>query len=74
MHIIAGMGIDDGHTDFMMFYTDMGIPPNCVLTPKNNASEIRAAFMTFSQSAVRASQTAHGGGGFSSSVAGGFGG
>lgn len=72
MHIIAGMGIDDGYTPFKKVFGDMGIPANWILTPGNSPSEIRKAFAFASQSAVRASQAA-GGGGFSQVAAGGFG-
>jgi len=58
MHIVAGMGISDGSTDFRQVFRDMGIPDEWILTPGNTDKEIRAAFRLFSQSAVRASQTA----------------
>jgi|SRR5579872_2162322 len=48
----------------------MGILPRFILTPGNNAKELRAAFQVFSQSAVRASQNA---GSFSQVALGGFG-
>jgi hypothetical protein len=58
-HIIAAMGIDDGgSTDFRQVFKDMGIRDEWVLVPGNNPKEIREAFRMFSQSAVRASQTA----------------
>ena len=70
-HIIGAMGIDDGTTDFMhIFHEIMGIPEEWVLTPANTASEIRRAFNLFSQSAVRASQSAAS---FSQTASGGFG-
>jgi hypothetical protein len=69
-HIIAGMGIDDGYTDFRQVFSDMGIRDEWILTPGNSASEIRRAFQVVSQSAVRASQTA---GSFSQVALGGFG-
>jgi hypothetical protein len=55
-HIIAGMGIDDGVTDYEAVFADMGIPDKWILTPGNSESEIRDAFRVFSQSAVQASQ------------------
>jgi hypothetical protein len=64
-HIIAAMGIRDGTTDFRAVFRAMGIPDRWVLTPGDNASEIRRAFQMFSQSAVRASQGAVQLGGFS---------
>lgn len=88
MHLVIGMGIDDGSTDFVEVFTDMGIQaggrrskrdrpapnqPDWVLTPKNDPSSIRRACAMVSQSAVRASQAA-GGTGFSKVAAGGFGG
>lgn len=63
-HIVAGLGISDGYTDFRAVFADMGIPDAWILTPANSEAEIRAAFRLFSQSAVRASQAA---------VLGGFG-
>ncbi len=69
-HIIAAMGIDDGYTDFKAVFGGMGILPEWILTPGNTPSEIRAAFQTVSQSAVRASQTA---GSFNQVALGGFG-
>lgn len=68
-HIIAGMGVDDGRTDFRAVFRSMGIPDEWILTPGSTASEIRKAFQIFSQSAVRASQTAAS---FSQTAAGGF--
>lgn len=69
-HIIAAMGVDDGHTDFGLVFTGMGIRREWILTPKNTAKDIRAAFNLFSQSAVRASQNAAA---FSKTALGGFG-
>ncbi|HVO86739.1 MAG TPA: hypothetical protein VMT23_03410 [Candidatus Binatia bacterium] len=70
-HIVAAIGIDDGHTDFRQIFADMGIPDTWILTPGNSPSEIRKAFAVVSQSAVRASQSA---GSFSQTALGGFGG
>lgn len=70
-HIVGAMGIDDhGYTDFRQVFTSMGIQPQWILTPGNSPSEIRRAFGTISQSAVRASQAA---GTFSQTAMGGFG-
>ncbi|HSX01585.1 MAG TPA: hypothetical protein VLF67_05070 [Candidatus Saccharimonas sp.] len=69
-HIIIGMGIRDGSTDFNHVFTEMGILPEWILTPGNTPSEIRRAFAVVSQSAVRASQAA--GAGFSQVTLGGF--
>lgn len=69
-HIIAGIGINDGRTDFQDIFTRMGIPPQWILTPKNTASEIRHALNLASESAVRASQ---GAANFSKMAIGGFG-
>jgi hypothetical protein len=57
-HIIAGMGIDDGSTDFRGVFKNMGIRDEWILTPGNSESEIRKAFQVFSQSAIRVSQSA----------------
>jgi len=70
-HIIAGMGIDDGGTDFTEVFKEMGILEKWVLTPGNTEKEVRQAFGTISSSAVRASQSALS---FSQTNAGGFGG
>jgi len=69
-HIIAAMGIDDGSTDFRRVFREMGIEDKWILTPGQNAQEIRAAFQVFSQSAVRVSQ---GAASFSRTALGGFG-
>jgi hypothetical protein len=68
-HIIIGMGIDDGQTDFRQVFRRMGILDQWILTPQNNESEIRRAFHMVSQSAVRASQ---GAASFSKTAMGGF--
>lgn len=57
-HIVIGMGIDDGNTDFRQVFSSMGIQDEWILTPGNSPSEIRRAFAVVSQSAVRASQSA----------------
>lgn len=69
-HIVAGVGVDDGGTDFRAVFGSMGIPREWILTPGNSASDIRQAFHAISQSAVKASQTAT----FSQTALGGFGG
>ena len=69
-HIIAAMGIDDGDTDFTQVFREMGIRDEWILTPGNSQTDIRQAFSLFSQSAVRASQSA---GNFSQTALGGFG-
>ncbi|ATB29406.1 hypothetical protein [Melittangium boletus] len=69
-HIIAGMGIDDGNTDFRRVFREMGIEDKWILTPAQNAQDIRKAFQVFSQSAVRVSQ---GTAAFSRTALGGFG-
>lgn len=69
-HIIAGMGIDDGYTDFRKIFSEMGIPDKWILTPKSDPSEIRACFELFSRSASSASQSP---GSFSQTAMGGFG-
>lgn len=69
-HILAGMGIQYQQTPFRQVFGEMGIPDKWILTPKSDPKEIRAAFQTLSQSAVRASQSAAS---FSQQAAGGFG-
>jgi hypothetical protein len=69
-HLIAAMGISDGSTDFHQVFRSMGILDRWILTPGNNQVEIRQAFQVFSQSAIRASQSAAT---FSQSALGGFG-
>lgn len=68
-HIVAAMGIKKENVDFRRVFKDMGIRDQWVLTPTNSPKEIRAAFLTFSQSAQRASQSAQN---FSQSAVGGF--
>ncbi len=70
MHIVAGLGISDGSTDFRRVFRDMGLEDEWILTLAQSATEIRAAFRLFSQSAVRASQ---GGAAFGQAAVGGFG-
>lgn len=69
-HIIAGMGIDDKHTDFTAVFKSMGIRDNWILTPGNTESDIRKAFQVFSQSVTKVSQNAAA---FSQGKLGGFG-
>jgi len=68
-HIVAGIGVEDGYTDFKAVYGAMGIRAEWILTPKNTASDIRRAFGLLSQSAVRVSQS---GATFSQQALGGF--
>lgn len=49
-HLIFGMGIADGHTDFVRVFQEMGIPKERILTPGSDKKEIRADFRTFSKS------------------------
>lgn len=69
-HIIAAMGIEDGQTDFKEVFKEMGIRDEWILIPGNTPSEIRKVFQVFSQTAIRASQSAAG---FKTAAAGGFG-
>jgi hypothetical protein len=69
IHIVAGMGIDDGSTDFRQVFRDMGIQDEWILTPGNTSSDIRKAFQVFSKSAVKVSQNAAN---FSNALGGGF--
>lgn len=57
-HLIAAMGIDDGHSNFREVFRDLGIRDEWILTPANTTNDIRNAFQVFSQSAVRVSQGA----------------
>ncbi len=70
LHIVAAMGIADGQTSFRKVFRQMGIDDKWILTPGNSAAEIRGAFQMFSQSAVRASQSAAA---FGAGALGGFG-
>ncbi|KAI9131785.1 hypothetical protein [Acaryochloris sp. CCMEE 5410] len=58
-HIIAAMGIHDGQTDFKRVFREMGVCEQWILTPGNSQNEIRKAFQLFSQSVLRASQSAY---------------
>lgn len=79
-HIVAAMGINDRDTeptDFHKIYTNMGIKDDWIMvidsqgrTRDEFKSEIRRACHVFSQSAVRASQSAAS---FSQQAVGGFG-
>lgn len=69
-HIVAGMGIYDGQTDFKRVFREMGIEDKWILQPGNSAQEVRRAFQVFSQSAIKASQ---GAAAFSKAAVGGFG-
>jgi len=70
-HIVAGMGIfDGGQTDFRKVFLEMGIEDRWILTPGSSPEQIRRAFQLFSQSAIKASQSA---GSFGAAAAGGFG-
>lgn len=68
-HIVAGMGIDDGETDFAAVFRSMGILDQWILTPRADPHDIRRAFQLFSRSALSASQ---GQGTFSQASASGF--
>ena len=57
-HIVAAMGIGDGHFDFRAVFRSMGIEDRWILTAANSPSDIRRAFQIFSQSAVALSQSA----------------
>ena len=48
-HLVCGMGIDDGSTDFVRVFQEMGIPEGKILTPGNSQRELRRAFQTVSQ-------------------------
>jgi uncharacterized protein YegL len=65
---VIAMGISDGRTDFKAVYESMGVLPNMILTPDNDAHDIRDAFGVVSRATVSASQ------GGSLSQAGGMGG
>jgi uncharacterized protein YegL len=69
-HIVAAMGIQDGHTNFKKVFKAMGIPDQWILTPGNSESEIRKAFQVFSQSVTKVSQNSAA---FSQAALGGFG-
>ena len=67
-HIVACMGIGEEST-FRQIFDEMGIDDNWILTPGNNTSDIRKAFVVFSKSSVQASK---GAASFSKTIAGGF--
>lgn len=69
-HIIAGMGFGSDETYFRGIFSDMGVDDTWVYTANATPAEIRKAFNVFSQSAVRASQSAAN---FSQTAMGGFG-
>lgn len=47
-HIVAGMGVRDGVTDFRAVYREMGIKPGWILEVKDSRDAIRKAFRTIS--------------------------
>jgi hypothetical protein len=57
-HVVCAMGLADGTTHFRDVFREMGIEDRWILTPGTTAAEVRKAFAIFSQSAVRASQSA----------------
>lgn len=57
-HIVAFMGIDDGHTDFKKVARSMGIRDRWILTPSNDGHSIREAFGVISRASQTASQGA----------------
>ena len=69
-HIVAGIGFDNGSTDFNQIFAAMGIKDNWILTSGASASDIRKAFQVFSRSAASASKSAAN---FAQTNAGGFG-
>jgi hypothetical protein len=68
-YIIGAVGIQLGQTDFRTIFRECGVPDRWVLTPQATPHDIRQAFQTVSQSAVRASQGALA---FSQMAGGGF--
>lgn len=70
LHLITGLGISDGVTDFEAVFRGMGIPDQSILTVTNSQSEIRKVFNLVSRSIAGASQSA---GAFKKAQAGGFG-
>jgi len=43
-HLVAAIGIDDGHTDFRRVFGAMGIPGPWILTPEATADQVAEAF------------------------------
>jgi len=72
-HIVAAMGIGESLQEQSRshhVFQEMGIRPEWILTPSTDQHAIRQAFNVFSQSAVRASQSAMN---FGQAAVGGFG-
>jgi len=70
-HIIGAMGIkDDDGVDYNLIFKSMGLRDEWISTPKSDPTSIRKQCQVFSQSAVRASQSAAS---FSQQALGGFG-
>ncbi len=69
-YLVGAVGIQFRGVNFQEVFQKCGIDPRWVLTPASTPHEIRQAFVTVSQSAIRASQSA---GQFSLTLAGGFG-
>ncbi|MEX1113038.1 MAG: hypothetical protein WD603_00050 [Patescibacteria group bacterium] len=54
-HIVAGMGVEDGSTNFRRIFREMGIPDKWHLTPNADPSAIIQAFKDFGEAAAKAS-------------------
>jgi len=57
-HILSAMGFNNGSCNFKQVFNAMGFIDRWILTTGTTKSEIKKAFQVFSQSAVRASQSA----------------
>lgn len=53
-HIVAAIGIDDGHTDFKATFIGMGIPEQWILTSKATPEDIAKAVGLFTKAASQA--------------------
>lgn len=53
-HIVAAIGIDDGHTDFTATFVEMGIPRQWILTASATPEDIAEAVGRFTRAASQA--------------------
>ncbi len=61
VHIVAAMGIPDGHTDFKRVFMNMGIGEQWIMTPQNSPREIAECMKKFGRVVAKANREAKAG-------------
>ena len=56
-HIVAGMGISNGRTDFRAVFRGMGIPENWVMTAASTTADIKSKFQTVADAVALAASS-----------------